>query len=47
MLVSPNLPPHERAIYGVLEGALKKQPPPETANYLRYHRAKHDFLASV
>jgi hypothetical protein len=49
MLVSPNLPPREQAIYGVLERALTKQPPPDTAIYLDYHRTKHRtklFLAN-
>jgi hypothetical protein len=39
MIVSSLLKPEERAIYGLAEGALLKPLPPETINYLQYHRA--------
>ncbi len=43
MLVSPELSPREQVIYGVLERALTKPPPPDTATYLHYHRTKWGY----
>jgi hypothetical protein len=38
MLVSSKLTAKERAIYGIVDAALRNTPPPETIPYLKHHR---------